>query len=81
MKKIKSFLGLRLMISSLTAVKRGVVNFIFVLMIFTVPVLGAEIHDAVQKGEVGKIKAILEKDPLAVNLEDERSQPRVLYFC
>lgn len=38
MKKIKSFLGLRLMISSLTAVKRGVVNFIFVLMIFTMPV-------------------------------------------
>lgn len=48
-------------------------NFIFVLMIFTVSVSGAEIHDAVRKGEVERIKAILDKDPLAVNLEDERS--------
>ena len=44
---------------------------ILIIVLFVLPLLAGEIHDAARQGEIGKIKALLAKNPEAIALKDK----------
>ena len=55
--------------------------FIFITFSFSLPVLSQEIHSAVQKGDIEKIKTLLEQNPGLINAKDTRQGLTPLHWA
>ncbi len=52
-----------------------------VFLIFTISGFSAEIHDVVKKGDINKLKALITKDKLLVNLKDKNGKTPLHFAC
>ena len=58
---------------------KELVTILFALFVLIVPALSQDIHNAVKKGDLEKVKRLLEKNPELVNAKDSNGSPPLLY--